>query len=162
MAATSSLFCGYTEGAFSRVTSFNWYEDNNYKAFLGINSTRGEGKYNYDHTASEYRTVHRLQTDEEEKRRRECSCVSHNSISLSAPFCNDPHEGFGVQSGHKDCVEFSQAFPDGKILYAPDSPAVRQIIKNVREKALLWLHAHLEQQQMSVLMQQLISLRPVR
>ncbi len=50
----------------------------------------------------------------------------------------------------------------GKILYAPDSPAVRQIIKNVREKAFLWLHAHLEQQQMSVLMQRLISLRPVR
>lgn len=53
MSATSSLFCGYTEGAFSRVTSFNWYEDNNYKAFLGINSTRGEGKYIYDHAASE-------------------------------------------------------------------------------------------------------------
>uniref|UniRef100_A0A8C4I740 P-type phospholipid transporter n=1 Tax=Dicentrarchus labrax TaxID=13489 RepID=A0A8C4I740_DICLA len=38
MAAASSLVCGYTEGAFSRVTSFNWYEDNNYKAFLGISS----------------------------------------------------------------------------------------------------------------------------
>lgn len=56
MGAVSSLVCGYMEGAFTRVASFNWYEDNNYKAFMGINdSTRGgQGQYTYDHTASEY------------------------------------------------------------------------------------------------------------
>lgn len=52
MAAASSLVCGYTEGAFSRVTSFNWYEDNNYKAFLGINSGRGQSHYTYDNNTS--------------------------------------------------------------------------------------------------------------
>lgn len=53
MAAASSLVCGYTEGAFSRVTSFNWYEDNNYKAFLGITSDRGKSRYIYDNGTSE-------------------------------------------------------------------------------------------------------------
>lgn len=97
-----------------------------------------------------------------EKRRRECSCVSHNSISLSAPFCNDLMKDLESNPVTRIVWSSVKPFLMGKILYAPDSPAVRQIIKNVREKALLWLHAHLEQQQMSVLMQRLISLRPVR
>lgn len=54
MAAASSLVCGYTEGAFSRVTSFNWYEDNNYKAFLGIGSGWAQDHYRYDNSTSEY------------------------------------------------------------------------------------------------------------
>ncbi|XP_048030796.1 retinal-specific phospholipid-transporting ATPase ABCA4a isoform X1 [Megalobrama amblycephala] len=98
MAATSSLFCGYTEGAFSRVTSFNWYEDNNYKAFLGINSTRGEGKYSYDHTAT--------------------------------PFCNDLMKDLESNPVTRIVWSSVKPFLMGKILYAPDSPAVRQIIKN--------------------------------
>uniref|UniRef100_A0A8C1UG03 P-type phospholipid transporter n=1 Tax=Cyprinus carpio TaxID=7962 RepID=A0A8C1UG03_CYPCA len=98
MAATSSLFCGYTEGAFSRVTSFNWYEDNNYKAFLGINSTRGEGKYNYDHTAT--------------------------------PFCNDLMKDLESNPVTRIVWSSVKPFLMGKILYAPDSPAVRQLIKN--------------------------------
>ncbi|KAI2648890.1 Retinal-specific phospholipid-transporting ATPase ABCA4 [Labeo rohita] len=130
MAATSSLFCGYTGEAFSRVTSFNWYEDNNYKAFLGINSTRGEGKYNYDHTASEYHTIHTFQTDVEEKRRRECSRVSYISTSLSAPFCNDLMKDLESNPVTRIVWSSLKPFLMGKILYAPDSPAVRQIIKN--------------------------------
>ncbi|TRY62479.1 hypothetical protein DNTS_007141, partial [Danionella cerebrum] len=98
MAATSSLFCGYTEGAFSRVTSFNWYEDNNYKAFLGINSTRGDGKYIYDHTAT--------------------------------PFCNDLMKDLESNPVTRIVWRSVKPFLMGKILYAPDSPAVRQIIKN--------------------------------
>lgn len=53
MAAASSLVCGYSEGAFSRVASFNWYEDNNYKAFLGISGETGQGHYSYDNSTSE-------------------------------------------------------------------------------------------------------------
>lgn len=53
MAAASSLVCGYTEGAFTRVTSFNWYEDNNYKAFLGISGERMQSRYVYDNSTSE-------------------------------------------------------------------------------------------------------------
>ncbi|XP_052398366.1 retinal-specific phospholipid-transporting ATPase ABCA4-like [Carassius gibelio] len=98
LASISSLFCGYTEGAFSRVTSFNWYEDNNYKAFLGINSTRGEGKYNYDHMAT--------------------------------PFCNDLIKDLESNPVTRIVWSSVKPFLMGKILYAPDSPAVRQIIKN--------------------------------
>lgn len=54
MAAASRLVCGYTEGAFSRVTSFNWYEDNNYKAFLGIAGGRPKSNYVYDNSTSEW------------------------------------------------------------------------------------------------------------
>lgn len=52
MSSVSELFCGYPEGGGSRVLSFNWYEDNNYKVFLGVNSTRN---YSYDESASKCR-----------------------------------------------------------------------------------------------------------
>lgn len=52
MSTVSDLFCGYPEGEGTQVFSFNWYEDNNYKAFLGINSSRGHDSYIYDKTAS--------------------------------------------------------------------------------------------------------------
>uniref|UniRef100_I3LWC8 ATP binding cassette subfamily A member 4 n=1 Tax=Ictidomys tridecemlineatus TaxID=43179 RepID=I3LWC8_ICTTR len=48
MSIPSDLLCGYPEGGGSRVFSFNWYEDNNYKAFLGIDSTRKDPLYSYD------------------------------------------------------------------------------------------------------------------
>ncbi|XP_056155293.1 retinal-specific phospholipid-transporting ATPase ABCA4-like [Lampris incognitus] len=98
MAAASSLVCGYSEGAFSRVTSFNWYEDNNYKAFLGINSSRGQDHYTYDKSTT--------------------------------PFCNDLMKE--LESNPVTRIMWSSVKPMlmGKILYAPDSPAVRQIIRN--------------------------------
>lgn len=60
----SDLFCGYPEGGGSRVLSFNWYEDNNYKAFLGIDSTRKKSGYLYDNTTSKFfhQTIKRLST----------------------------------------------------------------------------------------------------
>lgn len=51
MASVSSLFCGYPEGGGSRVLSFNWYEDNNYKVFLGVNGTKSHN-YVYDDSTS--------------------------------------------------------------------------------------------------------------
>ncbi|XP_068594222.1 retinal-specific phospholipid-transporting ATPase ABCA4-like [Cebidichthys violaceus] len=51
MSSVSSLFCGYPEGGGSRVLSFNWYEDNNYKVFLGVNVTKNHN-YVYDDTAT--------------------------------------------------------------------------------------------------------------
>ena len=53
ISTVSDLFCGYPEGAGTRVFSFNWYEDNNYKAFLGINGTKHKSNYIYDDTTSE-------------------------------------------------------------------------------------------------------------
>ncbi|XP_074118834.1 retinal-specific phospholipid-transporting ATPase ABCA4 isoform X3 [Sminthopsis crassicaudata] len=48
MRILSELLCGYPEGGGSRVFSFNWYEDNNYKAFLGIDPSRKDPVYSYD------------------------------------------------------------------------------------------------------------------
>ncbi|GLD55049.1 retinal-specific ATP-binding cassette transporter-like protein [Lates japonicus] len=98
MAAASRLVCGYTEGAFSRVTSFNWYEDNNYKAFLGISSGRAQGHYTYDNSTT--------------------------------PFCNDLMKE--LESNPVTRIVWNSVKPMlmGQILYAPDSPAVRQIIRN--------------------------------
>ncbi|XP_069554079.1 retinal-specific phospholipid-transporting ATPase ABCA4a isoform X2 [Brachyistius frenatus] len=98
MAAASSLVCGYTEGAFSRVTSFNWYEDNNYKAFLGIVRGWSEAHYTYDNSTT--------------------------------PFCNDLMKE--LESNPVTSVVWNSVKPMlmGRILYAPDSPAVRQIIRN--------------------------------
>uniref|UniRef100_H2LLX9 P-type phospholipid transporter n=1 Tax=Oryzias latipes TaxID=8090 RepID=H2LLX9_ORYLA len=98
MAAASSLVCGYTEGAFSRVTSFNWYEDNNYKAFLGIGRSRAKDDYTYDNSTT--------------------------------PFCNDLMRE--LESNPATRVMWNSVKPMlmGRILYAPDSPAVRRVIKN--------------------------------
>ncbi len=53
MSSVSNLFCGYPEGGGSRVLSFNWYEDNNYKVFLGVNGTKSHN-YVYDDSASKW------------------------------------------------------------------------------------------------------------
>ncbi|KAK2540324.1 Abca4 [Columba guinea] len=94
----SELLCGYPEGGGSRVLSFNWYEDNNYKAFLGIDSTRKKSSYLYDNTTT--------------------------------PFCNALIQN--LESNPLTKIAWSAVKPllMGKILFAPDSPSVRQILKN--------------------------------
>ncbi|XP_034470227.1 retinal-specific phospholipid-transporting ATPase ABCA4-like isoform X1 [Hippoglossus hippoglossus] len=53
VSSVSGLFCGYPEGGGSRVLSFNWYEDNNYKVFLGVNGTKNRN-YVYDQSATPF------------------------------------------------------------------------------------------------------------
>ncbi|KAJ7410443.1 retinal-specific atp-binding cassette transporter isoform x1 [Willisornis vidua] len=98
VSSLSDLFCGYPEGGGSRVLSFNWYEDNNYKAFLGIDSTRKKSSYVYDNTTT--------------------------------PFCNALIQN--LESNPLTKIAWSAVKPllMGKILFAPDSPSVRQILKN--------------------------------
>ncbi|XP_069645365.1 retinal-specific phospholipid-transporting ATPase ABCA4 isoform X4 [Haliaeetus albicilla] len=98
VSSLSDLFCGYPEGGGSRVLSFNWYEDNNYKAFLGIDSTRKKSSYLYDNTTT--------------------------------PFCNALIRN--LESNPLTKIAWSAVKPllMGKILFAPDSPSVRQILKN--------------------------------
>ncbi|XP_078147403.1 retinal-specific phospholipid-transporting ATPase ABCA4a isoform X1 [Centroberyx gerrardi] len=98
VAAASSLVCGYSEGAFSRVTSFNWYEDNNYKAFLGINGARAQGHDTLDNTTT--------------------------------PFCSDLMRELESNPATRIVWRSIKPMLMGQILYAPDSPAVRQIIRN--------------------------------
>uniref|UniRef100_A0A674HKF2 P-type phospholipid transporter n=1 Tax=Taeniopygia guttata TaxID=59729 RepID=A0A674HKF2_TAEGU len=99
VSSLSDLFCGYPEGGGSRVLSFNWYEDNNYKAFLGIDSTRKKSGYLYDNTTT--------------------------------PFCNALIQN--LESNPLTKIAWSVVKPllMGKILFAPDSPSVREIVKNV-------------------------------
>ncbi|XP_044884672.1 retinal-specific phospholipid-transporting ATPase ABCA4 isoform X3 [Mauremys mutica] len=98
MSALSDLLCGYPEGSGSRIYSFNWYEDNNYKAFLGVDSTKKESIYFYDNTTT--------------------------------PFCNALIQS--MESNPLTKIAWSAVKPllMGKILFAPDSPAVKQILKN--------------------------------
>ncbi|NXL55933.1 ABCA4 protein, partial [Chordeiles acutipennis] len=97
VSSLSDLFCGYPEGGGSRVFSFNWYEDNNYKAFLGIES-RKKSSYLYDNTTT--------------------------------PFCNALIQN--LESNPLTKIAWSAVKPllMGKILFAPDSPAARKILKN--------------------------------
>ncbi|KAF7669642.1 hypothetical protein LDENG_00162830 [Lucifuga dentata] len=97
MSSVSSLFCGYPEGGGSRVLSFNWYEDNNYKVFLGVNSTKNHN-YAYDNNAT--------------------------------PFCNALMESLESNPVTKIVWNSVKPLLMGKILYTPDSPAIRKILKS--------------------------------
>ncbi|XP_051260065.1 retinal-specific phospholipid-transporting ATPase ABCA4-like isoform X2 [Dicentrarchus labrax] len=97
MSSVSSLFCGYPEGGGSRVLSFNWYEDNNYKVFLGVNGTKSRS-YVYDDSAT--------------------------------PFCNALMQTLESNPVTKIVWNSVKPLLMGKILYAPDSPAVRHILKS--------------------------------
>ncbi|XP_039999718.1 retinal-specific phospholipid-transporting ATPase ABCA4-like [Xiphias gladius] len=97
MSSVSSLFCGYPEGGGSRVLSFNWYEDNNYKVFLGVNGTKNHN-YVYDDTAT--------------------------------PFCNALMQTLESNPVTKIVWNSVKPLLMGKILYTPDSPAVRKILKS--------------------------------
>uniref|UniRef100_A0A672SH63 P-type phospholipid transporter n=1 Tax=Sinocyclocheilus grahami TaxID=75366 RepID=A0A672SH63_SINGR len=98
MSTVSDLFCGYPEGEITRVFSFNWYEDNNYKAFLGIDNSRGHNSYTYDKTAT--------------------------------PFCNALMQNLESNPITKIMWNSVKPLVMGKILYTPDSPAVRKILKS--------------------------------
>uniref|UniRef100_UPI00398EA350 retinal-specific phospholipid-transporting ATPase ABCA4 isoform X2 n=1 Tax=Pristiophorus japonicus TaxID=55135 RepID=UPI00398EA350 len=94
----SNLICGYPEKGGSSVFSFNWYEDNNYKAFLGINNTKKESTTAYDDTTT--------------------------------PFCNAINQNMESNPATKVVWSVLKPLLMGKILFSPDSPATRQLMKN--------------------------------
>ncbi|KAB0402577.1 hypothetical protein E2I00_011536 [Balaenoptera physalus] len=98
MGTLSDLLCGYPEGGGSRVFSFNWYEDNNYKAFLGIDSTRKDPIYSYD--------------------------------KRTTTFCNALIQSLESNPVTKIAWRAAKPLLMGKILFTPDSPAIRRILKN--------------------------------
>ncbi|OWK05225.1 ABCA4 [Cervus elaphus hippelaphus] len=98
MGILSDLLCGYPEGGGSRVFSFNWYEDNNYKAFLGIDSTRKDPIYSYD--------------------------------ERTTTFCNALIQSLESNPLTKIAWRAAKPLLMGKILFTPDSPATRRILKN--------------------------------
>ncbi|XP_063138015.1 retinal-specific phospholipid-transporting ATPase ABCA4 isoform X1 [Rattus norvegicus] len=98
MGILSDLLCGYPEGGGSRVFSFNWYEDNNYKAFLGIDSTRRDPTYSYD--------------------------------KRTTSFCNSLIQSLESNPLTKIAWRATKPLLMGKILFTPDSPAARRLLKN--------------------------------
>ncbi|XP_062960402.1 retinal-specific phospholipid-transporting ATPase ABCA4 isoform X1 [Cynocephalus volans] len=98
MGILSDLLCGYPEGGGSRVFSFNWYEDNNYKAFLGIDSARKDPVYSYD--------------------------------KRTTAFCNALIQSLESNPLTKIAWRAAKPLLMGKILFTPDSPAARRIMKN--------------------------------
>ncbi|RXM97523.1 ATP-binding cassette sub-family A member 1 [Acipenser ruthenus] len=51
--AVSRIVCGHPEGGGLKIKSMNWYEDNNYKALFGGNSTEDETSF-YDNSTTPY------------------------------------------------------------------------------------------------------------
>ncbi|XP_033869676.3 phospholipid-transporting ATPase ABCA1-like [Acipenser ruthenus] len=51
--AVSRIVCGHPEGGGLKIKSMNWYEDNNYKALFGGNSTEDETSF-YDNSSTPY------------------------------------------------------------------------------------------------------------
>uniref|UniRef100_A0AAY4CP07 P-type phospholipid transporter n=1 Tax=Denticeps clupeoides TaxID=299321 RepID=A0AAY4CP07_9TELE len=102
MSVVSDLFCGYPEGAGTSVFSFNWYEDNNYKVFLGVNGS---------------------------KEKVEPSFLCPVLLS-AAPFCNSLMQSLESNPATKIVWNSAKPLLMGKILYSPDSPAVRRILKS--------------------------------
>uniref|UniRef100_A0A8C3WDA4 ATP binding cassette subfamily A member 4 n=1 Tax=Catagonus wagneri TaxID=51154 RepID=A0A8C3WDA4_9CETA len=98
MDVLSDLLCGYPEGGGARVFSFNWYEDNNYKAFLGIDATRTDPVYSYDKTTT--------------------------------TFCNALIQSLESNPLTKIAWRAAKPLLMGKILFTPDSPVTRRIVKN--------------------------------
>ncbi|XP_074136153.1 phospholipid-transporting ATPase ABCA1 [Sminthopsis crassicaudata] len=52
--AVSRIMCGHPEGGGLKIKSLNWYEDNNYKALFGGNSTEEEVTNFYDNSTTPY------------------------------------------------------------------------------------------------------------
>uniref|UniRef100_H3AJR4 P-type phospholipid transporter n=1 Tax=Latimeria chalumnae TaxID=7897 RepID=H3AJR4_LATCH len=52
--AISRIVCGHPEGGGLKIKSLNWYEDNNYKALFGGNSTEEDTTIFYDNSTTPY------------------------------------------------------------------------------------------------------------
>lgn len=55
--AVSRIVCGHPEGGGLKIKSLNWYEDNNYKALFGGNSTEDDVTNFYDNSTSKCNPV---------------------------------------------------------------------------------------------------------
>ncbi|KAM4805396.1 LOW QUALITY PROTEIN: retinal-specific phospholipid-transporting ATPase ABCA4-like [Urocitellus parryii] len=108
MSILSDLLCGYPEGGGSRVFSFNWYEDNNYKAFLGIDSTRKDPLYSYDKGTRRF---------------------SEFCAQITA-FCNALIQSLESNPLTKIAWRAAKPLLMGKIFFTPDSPAAQSHHRN--------------------------------
>uniref|UniRef100_A0A8C2TQN9 P-type phospholipid transporter n=1 Tax=Coturnix japonica TaxID=93934 RepID=A0A8C2TQN9_COTJA len=99
--AVSRIVCGHPEGGGLKIKSLNWYEDNNYKALFGGNSTEDDVTNFYD-----------------------------NSTSKS-PYCNELMKNLESSPLSRIIWKALKPLLIGKVLYTPDTPAIRKIMAEV-------------------------------
>ncbi|XP_075923304.1 phospholipid-transporting ATPase ABCA1 [Petromyzon marinus] len=107
LSSLSGLLCGHPEAGGRQILSLNWYEDNDYKTFLGIDDDDVGGG-----------------NDEERQggRRR------HQYDNSTTPFCNALLQSLQTNSASRFAWTMLQPLLQGKILYSPDTPATRSIM----------------------------------
>nr|XP_032808974.1 uncharacterized protein LOC116941727 [Petromyzon marinus] len=110
LSSLSGLLCGHPEAGGRQILSLNWYEDNDYKTFLGIDDDDVGGG-----------------NDEERQggRRR------HQYDNSTTPFCNALLQSLQTNSASRFAWTMLQPLLQGKILYSPDTPATRSIMHEV-------------------------------
>ncbi|XP_041914079.1 phospholipid-transporting ATPase ABCA1 isoform X1 [Alosa sapidissima] len=98
--AFSRIVCGHPEGGVERIPSFNWYEDQDVKSFLGRNGTEEDDMENDNATT---------------------------------PFCKSIIQN--LESNPLSRIVWRGIKPlfIGKLLYTPDTPAVREVMKEVNK-----------------------------
>uniref|UniRef100_A0A8C3RCW2 P-type phospholipid transporter n=3 Tax=Neoaves TaxID=3078114 RepID=A0A8C3RCW2_9PASS len=99
--AVSRIVCGHPEGGGLKIKSLNWYEDNNYKA-LSVSSAVITVLFN------------------------------HSPLySSSAPYCNELMKNLESSPLSRIIWRALKPLLIGKILYTPDTPAVRKVMSEV-------------------------------
>uniref|UniRef100_A0A8D2Q0U7 P-type phospholipid transporter n=1 Tax=Zosterops lateralis melanops TaxID=1220523 RepID=A0A8D2Q0U7_ZOSLA len=97
--AVSRIVCGHPEGGGLKIKSLNWYEDNNYKALFGGNSTEDDVINFYDNSTT--------------------------------PYCNELMKNLESSPLSRIIWRALKPLLIGKILYTPDTPAVRKVMSEV-------------------------------
>ncbi|NWX42570.1 ABCA1 protein, partial [Steatornis caripensis] len=97
--AVSRIVCGHPEGGGLKIKSLNWYEDNNYKALFGGNSTEDDVTNFYDNSTT--------------------------------PYCNDLMKNLESSPLSRIIWRALKPLLIGKILYTPDTPAIRKVMAEV-------------------------------
>uniref|UniRef100_A0A674P175 P-type phospholipid transporter n=1 Tax=Takifugu rubripes TaxID=31033 RepID=A0A674P175_TAKRU len=106
--AFSKIMCGHPEFGGERIPSLNWYEDNDIKSFLGKNGTE-DTDLERDNNTSKF------------------------MFALNSPFCKSLIQG--LESNPLSRIVWRGIKPlfIGKLLYTPDTSAVRRVMKEVNK-----------------------------
>lgn len=122
--AFSKIVCGHPDVGGERIPSLNWYEDNDIKSFLGKNGTEDT---DLDRDNSTSKELLAFGSFSPVKRIYFYICPFFSA----APFCKSLIRG--LESNPLSRIVWRGIKPlfIGKLLYTPDTPAVRQVMKEV-------------------------------
>lgn len=124
--AFSKIVCGHPDVGGERIPSLNWYEDNDIKSFLGKNGTEDTDLDRDNSTSKELLAFWLFGS----------FFLCENVFIFvhffsAAPFCKGLIQG--LESNPLSRIVWRGIKPlfIGKLLYTPDTPAVRQVMKEV-------------------------------